>query len=186
MISLGFNQLYPTTVLLGEISNSEIVADTRDLLLSNPNLSALANSHGGYDPLSKPEFREFRDQIVMPSFYEYLDRIGITDEYKIKSWITGYGTMYDIGIHNHSGSHYTSIFYLYCSDEDCGGELIMLDPRVNANRGYLPQHQGQFKPTIYSPKTGEYIVFPSYLYHHTTTFTGKLRLALVVDLFFQD
>ena len=181
----GFNQLYPTTVYLGRLKDSAIVADTCDAILAKPDLAALANSNGAYDPLDEPEFQDFRDQIVVPAFDSYLAGIGVEGDYRVKSWITGYSAYYDIAVHNHSGSHYTSIFYLYCSDVDRGGELIMLDPRTNANRGYLTK-QAQFKPTAYQPQTGEYIMFPSYMYHYTTTFTGSLRLALVVDLFFKE
>jgi len=33
------------------------------------------------------------------------------------------------------------------------------------------------------PSSGEYIIFPSYIYHYTLPFSGALRLAVPVDLF---
>jgi hypothetical protein len=40
-----------------------------------------------------------------------------------------------------------------------------------------------FKPLKLNPKTGDIVVFPSYLYHHVQTYNSNIRLALPVDLF---
>jgi hypothetical protein len=59
----------------------------------------------------------------------------------------------------------------------------MMDPRANANRGYKDQFKSMFSNETYLPKSGEYLIFPSYLYHHTISFTGNMRIAMPVDLF---
>jgi predicted 2-oxoglutarate/Fe(II)-dependent dioxygenase YbiX len=70
-----------------------------------------------------------------------------------------------------------------CSDQYKGGELVLLDSRTNANRGYKEEFKKLFENKTYLPTSGEYLMFPSHVYHHTIPFTGSMRLAMPVDLF---
>jgi hypothetical protein len=100
-----------------------------------------------------------------------------------KSWLTGAFCNYFIPTHNHAGSHLSAVFYVFSEEQDKGGELILFDPRSNANRGFINEFQNSFKYESFTPKTGDAIVFPSFLYHQTTPFLGKIRLAIAVDFF---
>ena len=101
----------------------------------------------------------------------------------LRSWITGTRNGYMIPAHNHSGASVSAVFYLMCEEDNQGGELVAIDPRTNANRGYKDEFKPLFANLVYTPQSGEYLMFPSYLYHHTNVFTGSLRLAMPVDLF---
>jgi len=86
--------------------------------------------------------------------------------------------------HNHSGSPFISVFYIYADDEkDVGGELILNDPRTNANRGYSEDFQKIFQSIKHKPITGDVLVFPGYVYHAVNPFMSNLRVAIPVDLF---
>jgi hypothetical protein len=71
---------------------------------------------------------------------------------------------------------------MICEENNKGGELILQDPRFNANRGYKEEFNNWFNNETITPKTGQFIIFPSFLYHNVKTFYGKIRLAMPVDL----
>lgn len=64
--------------------------------------------------------------------------------------------------HNHKGSMLTGIIYI----DIPGGDIELHDPRSNANRrmGKVAK-SGHFDPITLSPKTGDVVIFPSYVYH---------------------
>jgi hypothetical protein len=185
----GFNDLWPTTVYLGNMSNAALLNQVRDALLLETNLSNAANSFQSFDVLEDgPEIlQKFRTDIVWPAFDAYLKQLGVDlsefPDRRIKSWMTGVYNGYMIPAHNHSGASVSAVFYLMCEEQNKGGELILLDSRTNANRGYRNQFKHWFENQTYCPKTGEYLMFPSHVYHHTIPFTGSIRLAMPVDLF---
>jgi hypothetical protein len=67
-------------------------------------------------------------------------------------------------------------------EEDKGGRIEFVDPRTNANRGYPRVLHKQFTETIHQPKTGDMLIFPSFLYHHVHTYYSNNRFCLSVDL----
>lgn len=182
----GYTDLWPTTVYLGDIE-PVILEEVCQVLFSEVNLKRPSNEFQGFDPINHGSevFQRFRDQIIWPAFEQYLTHVGVDiNEFpnrKLRSWLTGAGYM--IPIHNHSGASVSAVFYLMCSEKSQGGELILVDSRANANRGYETQFRHLFENKTYLPSSGEYLVFPSHVYHHTIPFTGKLRLAMAVDLF---
>ena len=184
----GFNQLWPTTVYLGNIE-SPILEDVCQHMFSEINLITPSSDFQSFDLLEDgPEiFQQFRDQVAWPAFENYLLHLGINlnefPDRRLRSWVTGVYNGYMIPAHNHSGASISAVFYLLCSEQDKGGELILLDSRTNANRGYKDQFKHLFENKTFLPKTGEYLIFPSYVYHHTIPFTGSIRLAMPVDLF---
>jgi hypothetical protein len=186
----GFNNLWPTPVYLDKINNEELVDQVCRELLLNVDLSRMLTEFQAYDILHEgPElFQQFRDQVVLPFFETYLNNWNMSLEnfldYRLKSWLTGAYPGYSIPVHNHSGASLSAIFYLLVDDEIQGGNLIFLDPRANANRGYVNQFKPLFENKKYAPKSGEGVVFPSFLYHQTLPFSGSIRLAMPVDLFF--
>ena len=82
--------------------------------------------------------------------------------------------------HNHGHSHFTSNNYNHVSGE--GGELILHDPRVNANRGFPQEFGTEFAPYIIQPETGMTVIFPSYVYHTAAPFRGIIREASVSEI----
>lgn len=189
MLKSGMNNLWPTPVYLGDIEDKDALDSACQSIFLNEKLDS--NKSGNFQDIDilrdgPPEMQQFRDTVVWPVFEKYLKDLGIDifdyDDRRLKSWLTGSQAGYMISAHNHSGAVASAVFYLLC-DENQGGELILMDPRTNANRGYKPGFQHLFENTQYAPKSGQYIIFPSYVYHLTNPFAGKLRLAMPVDLF---
>lgn len=101
-------------------------------------------------------------------------------KYNIRDWKTTPESGYWLAPHNHGHSHFTSVYYKYVSGE--GGELILHDPRTNANRGFPQEFGKHFAPFVIEPKTGMTIVFPSYVYHTAAPFRGIVREAIVTEI----
>jgi hypothetical protein len=134
------------------------------------------------------EVQEFVSKVVKPAFEEFLNsslNLSFSDwkGYSLNGWITGSGQDYSMIHHNHSGSQISAVFYLLAEDVDKGGKIVFTDPRQNANRGYDPKFSKWFNPLEIKAKSGDIVVFPSYLYHFVTTYQSNIRIALPVDLF---
>jgi hypothetical protein len=183
----GFNELWPTTAYLGEI-DSAILDTVCQTIFSEIDLEHPISDFQSFDLLNDGSevFQHFRDIVIWPAFSKYLNHIGVDlnefPDRRLRSWITGVYNGYSIPVHNHSGASFSAVFYLLSEETDRGGELILLDSRANANRGYKDQFKKLFENKTYLPKSGEYLIFPSHVYHHTTPFTGSIRLAMPVDL----
>lgn len=188
MLKSGLNNLWPTPVFKGSV-DSVYLESTVNAILQDSDLDNPYSEFQAFDILKDgpASVVEFRDKVVWPAFNNYLQQIGIDindfPDRRLRSWITGTRHGYMIPIHNHSGASVSAVFYLLCEDKNTGGELIAVDPRTNANRGYKDEFKNLFANLTYQPVSGEYLMFPSYLYHHTNVFTGSLRLAIPVDLF---
>jgi len=134
------------------------------------------------------EVQQFLYGEILPSFEEFakltLDR-NLSDwkSYKLNGWITGSSKNYSMNLHNHSGAQFSAVFYLLCEEENRGGEIVFTDPRHNANRGYDRAFSKWFEPLQIIPKSGDILIFPSYLYHTVLTYHSNLRIAMPVDLF---
>lgn len=188
-LKYGTNDLWPTQILKGKIEDKQL-AKVCDSIFTTVDLDKPPNDfQEEFDILidGPKELRKFKKTVVIPAFENYLNSIGTSlkefQSYKLRAWMTGVKNGYMLPIHNHCGSHFSGVFYLMCEESDKGGELIAVDPRGNANRGYLDEFKPLFQNLVYQPTSGDYVIFPSYLYHHTNVFTGSLRLAMPVDLF---
>jgi hypothetical protein len=188
MLNNGFNNLWPTSVYVGSI-DEKINDEVCESIFLNLDLTKPYSEFQDFDLLySGPDIlQKFRDNVVWPAFDSYLAHHNINlsemPNKRLRSWLTGTYDGYMIPVHNHSGATLSAIFYFLCTDSDKGGELVLMDSRANANRGYVDSFKPWFQNKIYSPKTSEYIIFPGHVYHHTIPFRGHLRLAMPVDLF---
>ena len=61
-------------------------------------------------------------------------------------------------IHNHSGAPFVSVIYLLAEEQDQGGQLVMYDPRTNANRGFATELQHLFSPIEHTPQSGDVLI----------------------------
>jgi hypothetical protein len=185
-----FKQLYPTNVLFGSFADyprlTELVTEllTMNDLFQPVGTKYLLGEVNIFDQIDQlPETRQFKAEIVETAFNSYLSNLynkSLSDYsgYKLKAWMSGE----QMSVHNHNNSHFSGVFYI-STEDNMGGYIEFYDPRVNANRGYQNELLGEFTNTRITPKTGDFIVFPSYLYHAVLPFYGKLRLSMPVDLF---
>lgn len=104
----------------------------------------------------------------------------------IKGWVTGSIRGYSMIEHNHSGAHFSAVYYVLCETENQGGEIHMTDPRSNANRGYPIDFQHLYSPVKIQPKTGDLIIFPSFLYHYVSAYHQQNRIAIPIDIYLED
>lgn len=127
-------------------------------------------SHGHKDPI----------ELYTDYLKEYYD-LNLSDfKYSLRTWETTPESGYWLATHNHGNSHFTSIYYEYVSGE--GGELILQDPRTNANRGYPQEFGKHFSPHVIKPETDMNVIFPSYVYHTAAPFRGIVRKAIVTEI----
>lgn len=106
-----------------------------------------------------------------------------TIDFSLKAWLTGTTNGYSMAAHNHSGSQFVSVFYVMAEEQDSGGEIVLQDPRFNANRGFMKPFIDDFAPIEHLPKTGDVLIFPGYVYHYVKQYSSQLRLAIPVDIF---
>ena len=131
---------------------------------------------------------KFKSDVVVPAFNSFLRNtvnkdISDWDSHRLHGWVVSYGKDTSLDYHNHRGSQVSGVFYLMCEDDSAGGHITLTDPRQNANRGYDPSFLPWFEPIKLIPKTGDIVLFPSFLYHSVSTYRSNIRIALPVDLF---
>jgi hypothetical protein len=199
----GYNYCWPTTILKTKIKDKILLEKIVNYIIINylketPNKldSHEVDVRGEKNLLNDNFFKEFKENEIIPVFEKYLkDELNIDlrkKKYYLKSWLNGPGVRsndgYSMAEHNHSGSHLSAVFYLLNENENLGGCLNIRDPRGNANRGYQvnPNFSKMFDDKRLEPKTGDIILFPSFVYHGVETFYGKLRLSMPVDLILED
>lgn len=186
----GINKLWPTTAMLEQVQNTEIVNKVAETIMTDFNLQTPPSDWDDYDVLRDggEVLQDFQKLVVEPMFEKYLQEVfgldlSVCKGHHFRSWLTGPHAGYSIRPHNHSWSCISAVFYLLCDEKDAGGELILMDPRVNANRGYQEPMKFYFAEQKLLPSTYDAIMFPSFMYHYTLPFKGTLRLAMAVDFF---
>ena len=186
MLNNGINNLwstplYKTTIdqeLCDKVLSVLMQIDTTDY--ANGKLSLLT--------IDDPAIKEFKKEVTKIFSYYFNEVLGMDlKNYRAtyKAWaITARSpSIYSMPSHNHASSPFESVFYLFAQDTDLGGELVINDPRANANRGYMIDFQKPFAPIKFKPTSGDVVVFPGYAYHSINPFLSDLRVAVPVDLF---
>lgn len=186
----GFNSLWPTDVYFGEVDQKRILENFIQTILLTVNIDNLLYDFQSFDVLKEENnttIQQFKNEIVWPAFENYLSKYHINlksfPDRRLRSWLTNAKNGYMIPAHNHNGATLSAVFYLITEESDKGGELVLIDPRTNANRGYKDDFKPLFANKVIQPSSGEFIIIPSFVYHHTNSFVGSMRLAMPVDLF---
>lgn len=185
----GFHRCWSSDLLYENIDGNQYLDNFISSVLSDLDLdhtpsdfddTNLIENHG-------ENYVNFKNHVVVPAFQKFIAKSFNLDllnyDFFLRSWMAGIKNGYDISIHNHAGAAVSAVFYLLCQDSCHGGDLVLTDPRANANRGYQREFKKNFENIIITPRSGDIVIFPSFVYHHTTRFTGNLRLAMPVDLF---
>jgi len=95
----------------------------------------------------------------------------------VSSWIGGTREDYQQAPHNHPNTQVTAVYYLMAED----GDLILMDPRSGANRGYPEVFKNHFYHKKLTPVSGNFIIFPSYVWHAVQA-AESTRLRMVVEM----
>jgi hypothetical protein len=182
------HNLWPTPIYRGRFDSTELV----QTVLSEFNIQDPPGDLNEYN-LFDSESKALNDLKVLAynNFKIYiLEAYNVdidTYESQIKAWITGHGKNYSMSIHNHSGAHFSAVYYALAEEQDQGGQIVLSDPRSNANRGYDSKFKSHFKQEVIQPITGDYVIFPSFVYHHVNPFYSQFRIAIPIDLYlFED
>lgn len=189
MLNEGLNHLWPTVVMKDSIKDESLLEKVSNEIFTLYDLENPPNDireDNIFDSDSEI-LKTFKSDVVVPAFSRYMKDVfdlNINDypHHKMRAWIAGYSQGYYMANHNHSGSHFSAVFYLMAETHDNGGTIVFEDPRVNANRGYPQELQKFFKPKEFQPKSGDFVVFPCYLYHWVTPYRNRFRLAIPIDL----
>lgn len=190
-ISLGVNKLWETVVYYTQFDDislrDELAKDVIENLNLYPENSVEINDYSIFN-LKRKIINKFKKNVVLPTFYEYLEILNVdikNYKFSFTGWLTGQGPNYNLNYHNHKGASISAIFYPFIGEKNnsFGGEVIFHDPRMNANRGYVNNFDILFDPKIFTPSTGDIIIFPSFLYHHVNTYFSSMRIGIAVDGF---
>lgn len=181
---MNFEDLWATTIGSGKFDSTEL----GQYILMNYDLGNLANEiDSNIFKDNSNTMQKFKANVYQCFESYLLETIGkkISDynSYEMKGWITGHGKDYSMTIHNHSGAHLSGVFYVVAEDTRAGGDIVFSDPRSNANRGYDEWFDPMFARKHHTPETGDYMIFPSFTYHHVNPYHSSLRVCIPVDLY---
>lgn len=173
-------QLWSTPFLKGEMSDNQAYFDMTNYMLT---LDYSADRGEDLFENNDAAIAMFKNRIVIPAFNKYLletfnKTLDDWDDYALKSWAISGG---NLPYHNHRGSQISAVFYMLV--EGNGGEIVFTDPRQNANRGYDPAFKSWFENLVIDVKSGDYVIFPSFVYHFVNAYDGNKRLVIPVDLY---
>jgi hypothetical protein len=179
---MEIKNLWPTTILLDEVTDKELLNSVVTYIYSNDSLLSIKEK-SDKSIIDFPELSDLKNKIFIPAFDKYLQETcnkSLKDwNYKLNSWLIRQSLNY----HNHGNSQLSAVLYLISDEGASGGDIYFTDPRQNANRGYDSNFQHLFKPFSFKPKCGHLVVFPSFLYHYVTTYQSNIRMAIPVDCF---
>lgn len=185
---MNMQTLWSTAILRGTIDDQTFLDQMLQHILLDPDASSsdaadrtrdkidAALTTG--DPLfvsAEAHIRHHVDAYFKQAFG--LDRV----PYKVEMFYLLHPQGMHVKYHNHKGSTLTGVLYINVPS----GDLVLLDPRVNANRHVIKQiiDTGHFDSVDIKPKAGEIVVFPSYIYHlGTPNNSASPRIVFVFDV----
>ena len=185
----GINNLWSSSILIDKITDSDLLVRFSQEMISTIDIRNPPSDSANYDIIK--EFgaigSEFKKKIIDPAFNSYLQQsynksLSDFNDYDYRTWTKSAVNGYKIECHNHPPAIASGIFYLCFEEKTSGGEIVFLDPRD------WPTHSIEYdrREIEFLPKTGDIIIFPSFMYHYTRVFTGVIRLMLSVDLIKQE
>jgi len=169
--------LWPTKLIQFKWDNQELLGNVvNDIILKFPD---------GISDSERPDIEEYPE--IKPA-YDYVNdcvekflevEFPKQGTYSFSWWVHVYRQGATHHIHNHLGSQFTGILYRATPPVD--GELVLHDPRGNANRGYNNNLKHMFDPIILKPEAGDLFIFPSFVWHNVET-VKDMRICMPFDV----
>jgi|TARA_B110000483_G_scaffold29104_1_gene35301 predicted 2-oxoglutarate/Fe(II)-dependent dioxygenase YbiX len=170
-------QLWPTTIAHFKWNDQESLGQTvNDIILKFPD---------GIGDDERPDIEEYNElqsahNFIDQSMAEYLSKdFPLQQQFTFSWWVHVYRENATHHIHNHLGSQFTGILYL--ASPPNGGELLLHDPRGNANRGYNDNLKHIFAPEVIKPQAGDLFIFPSFVWHNVER-VHDMRICMPFDV----
>jgi len=180
MLKSGLNNSWATPIYKTSITQDECTSLLNEIMKTENIVKPQSDFSDGSLTDRIPLLKTLAD-IKYAEFFKEALEMDLNDfEYDFKSWLTGSTNGYNMDIHNHSGAQFAAVFYLLAEEQDQGGELVIHDPRVNANRGFHTKFKHFFNPIEHTPSTGDVLIMPGYVYHSVRQFHSSLRMAVPV------
>jgi len=110
-------------------------------------------------------------------------------DWKINGWANINRNGHANAMHTHPGAYWSAVYYVQVEDADEGGGLEMLDPRGPLPSMYCPLLRFGIQgfvtaggAELHQPKTGECLLFPSWLQHSVKPYKGAgTRISLAFN-----
>ena len=186
MLKSGLNNCWATPIYKTSITKDEC-STLVNQIMETENISTPQSDFSEGSLTDRIPLLKTLAEIKYTEFFRDALEMDLEDfSYDLKSWLTGSTNGYNMDIHNHSGAQFAAVFYLLAEEQDQGGELVIHDPRNNANRGFGSKFKHFFNPIEHTPSTGDVLIMPGYVYHSVRPYHSSLRMAVPVDIFIKD
>lgn len=173
---------WSTNILYNNIKDKVLVEKALEYITSTFSCNSMPNSISEIN-LYEKEYQVDSIKPITNYIKEQVDKyIKLVWNIDVEKKIKVHATNHDkINSHNHSGSHLSGIFYLSVPQ----GNLLLYDPRHNANRGFPNLiRDKEFNITEIDVKEGDIIIFPSYVWHESTPNTFPFpRVIMPFDVY---
>lgn len=170
-------QLWPSTVAQFKWSDEAALGQTVNDIIFN-----FSNGISDHERSDINEYEELKSAhaFIDNCISKYLAQdFPLQAKYSFNWWVHVYREDATHHIHNHLGSQFTGILYL--ASPPNGGELVLHDPRGNANRGYNDNLKHIFNAEVIKPSAGDLFIFPSFVWHHVER-VHDMRICMPFDV----
>jgi len=191
-------RVYQSSVDSFEKLNKDIIPYIKSFMKEKPGSTAATTDVEGstkakddlhHDKKFKKIFNQIRKHVQA-----YLKAMGYNQEkfdaHIVKAWTTYTAKGQYIASHNHTASHLSVVYYILA--EDMGGVKFEEEVALQRSSGlFIPRtneyfkewNQFNFASYLLEAKSGNIIIFPSILLHHTEKNTkNKVRISLSADV----
>lgn len=198
--------LFPTPFIVSAFSPDEVASlnqQLSDLVLQREQQTpgrSVSNVGGWQSDASILDWGGTAVRQVVDSMLQVLDTVTLrieggqykpgAPEWKINGWANINRHGHTNIAHDHPAAYWSGVYYVQTDESaDQGGQLELLDPRGRLPVFYAPQLRIGVKGCLtagmsefYQPRAGECVLFPSWLQHAVTRYTGNgTRISLAFN-----